>query len=403
MCFVKRFSNQRAKSFIITSKISDQTKKTAHLIDKGENFVYHIGEINLRRRKMKPFADGHIHFYDYNYETSIECLNSLQRLGVTDTAVCSLAAYPTAGPAQNLFALYVKSKYEGPIKLRVFGSLHELDIYKDVDYEKQLDELISMGCEGMKFIHMKPNARKAIGKGLNDPSYDRVLSAMEERGTPMVLHSGDPAVFWDKDKISPAAVARGWFYGDGSYMPYGAYYKEDYAMLDKHPRLNVIFAHFLFLGDNYDEAVRVMETYPNVKFDLTPAWEVYVDFAEKIDKWHDFFEKYSDRILFGTDSSDRRDFAGTERISDLVYGALTHDSGVYYHPSCRDFPIRGLDVSSSTLEKITYGNFAKYVGEHILPVDTDKLYSYAERMLGELTEDDDTRASIKWLRELLGK
>ena len=352
---------------------------------------------------MKPFADGHIHFYDYNYEAAVDCLESLEKLGVTDTAVCSLCAYPSGGPAQNLFALYVKSKYEGPVRLRAFGSLHELDIYKSVDYEKQLDELISMGCDGMKFIHMKPNARKAIGKGLNDPSYDRVLSAMEERGTPMVIHSGDPAIFWDKDKVYPSAIAHGWFYGDGSFMPYDEYYKEDYEMLDKHPKLNVTFAHFFFLGDNYDEAVRVMETYPNVKFDLTPAWEVYVDFAANIDKWHGFFEKYSARILFGTDSSDRRNCESTGRIFDLVYGTLTHDKSEFPHSSCGGRMIRGLDVSASTLDKITYGNFARYVGEKILPVDTGKLYSYAERMLSELSEDSDNEASIKWLREILKK
>ena len=65
--------------------------------------------------------------------------------------------------------------------------------------------------------------------------------------------------------------------------------------------------------------------------------------------------------------------------------------------------IRGLDVSASTLEKITYGNFARYVGEKILPVDTGKLYSYAERMLSELSADSDNEASIKWLREILKK
>ena len=350
---------------------------------------------------MKRFADSHIHFYDYNYKGAVGCLDNLHKLGVTDSAACSLAAYPTGGPAQNLFALYVKSKYDGPIKLRVFGSLHETDFYKDVDYEKQLDELLSIGCEGMKFIHMKPNARKAIGKGLNDPSYDKVLSAMEERGTPMVLHSGDPAIFWDKDRIYPSAVARGWFYGDGSYMPYDAYYKEDYELLDKHPKLNVIIAHFFFLGDNYDEAVRVMETYPNVKLDLTPAWEVYVDFASKIDKWHDFFEKYSDRIIFGTDSSDRRSLEGIEQTRDLVYSSLTHDNSEFSHKGVGGRMIRGLDVSQSALDKITYGNFARYVGEEVIPVNSEKLYYYAERMLKDLEENEGTKASINWLRDLL--
>ena len=352
---------------------------------------------------MKKFADGHIHFYDYNFDESIRALNDLQVLGVTDTAVNSLCAYPSAGVGQNLFALNIKDMYDGPVKLRVFGSFHEFDVLAGIPYEKQLDELTALGCDGMKFIHMKPNARKAIGKGLNDPSYDKVLSIMEERATPIVIHTGDPAVFWDKDKISPAAIEKGWFYGDGSYMPYGEYYREDYEMLDKHPNLNVTYAHFMFLGDNYEEAVRVMETYPNVKFDLTPAWEVYIDFADKIEAWHDFFEKYSDRIIFGTDSSDRRSREGIKMIRDLVYNALTHDATSYSEPGCHGHMIKGLDVSSETLDKITYYNFAKYVGESVRPVDTERVRYYAEKMLPAIESDPNQQKSIEWLCAFLKK
>ncbi len=352
---------------------------------------------------MRNFADSHIHFYDYDFAEAVRCLDTMHAWGITDTAVQSLTAYPSGGVAQNLFALYVKSAYEGPVKLRAFGSLHEFDRYGDVPYEKQLDELLGMGVDGMKFIHMKPNARSVIGKGICDPSYDGVLSAMEERGTPMVMHSGDPAWFWDRSQVTQAIIDRGWFYGDRSvYMPYQAYYDEVYAMLDKHPRLNLTMAHFFFLADNYDEAVRIMETYPCVKFDLTPAWEIYAEFAKDPARWHDFIEKYSDRIVFGTDASDRSTDQNINRLHDLVYHGLTRNDE-FPMPTNRERMMAGLYVTDSTLEKICYGNYMRYFGESIAPVNEDRLRFCAERMLADISEDERERASADWLRKMLSK
>jgi predicted TIM-barrel fold metal-dependent hydrolase len=350
---------------------------------------------------MQKFADSHIHFYDFNYDRAVGALASMHSLGVTDTAVMSLAAYPSGGVAQNLFALHVKNAYKGPVSLRAFASLHELDVYKDIPYEKQLDAMLKMGFDGMKFIHMKPNSRSVIGKGICDPSYDGVLGAMEERGTPMVMHSGDPAWFWDKSKVTPSIIERGWFYGDESvYLPYQAYYDEVYAMLDKHPRLNLTMAHMFFLADNYDEAIRVLETYPNLKFDLTPAWEIYAEFAKDKDKWHDFFEKYADRLMFGTDSSDRSSEQSIKNLHDTVYLGLTRDDE-FTMPVNDKYMMVGLGVSDSALERICYKNYVRYFGENVAPVDEDMLHYCAERMRSEISDDKEQAASAAWLNGFL--
>ena len=98
---------------------------------------------------MKRFADSHIHFYDYDYAGAKRCLDTMHAWGVTDTAVQSLTEYPSGGVAQNLFALYVKNSYKGPVDLRAFGSLHEFDRYGSTPYEKQLDTMLGMGFDGM--------------------------------------------------------------------------------------------------------------------------------------------------------------------------------------------------------------------------------------------------------------
>ena len=120
-----------------------------------------------------------------------EYLDTIAGVGVTDASIHALCAHPKYDTVQNISALWWKQRYQ-KIKLRVFGSFHETDLYRNIPYEKQAEELIRLGCDGIKFLHMKPDLRKLLGKGINHPDYDRALSYMEEREIPVLIHSGDP-------------------------------------------------------------------------------------------------------------------------------------------------------------------------------------------------------------------
>ena len=138
-----------------------------------------------------------------------------------------------------------------------------------VTEEQMRERLMELGCDGVKFIQMKPDRRKPIGKGIDHPSYDAAFSMMEADGTPVTIHSGDPQSHWDINQISEYGLKHGWYYGDGTFPTCEEIYSEDFAMLDKHPKLNVTFAHFFFLSEQPDRVRRIFEKYPNVKFDLT--------------------------------------------------------------------------------------------------------------------------------------
>ena len=42
---------------------------------------------------------------------------------------------------------------------------------------------------------------------------------------------------------------------------------------------------------------------PAKKTFYTPGWEMFVGFRENYDAWRAFFETYSDRIFYGTDTA----------------------------------------------------------------------------------------------------
>lgn len=355
---------------------------------------------------MKGFADAHVHIGNVkrgDFDFPLRMFNTLADIGVTDFSV--LAYMPFCNIVQNLDALYWKSAFSRS-RIRVFGTFHEADIYKDIPYEKQLDKLLSLGCDGIKFIQMKPDRIKFLGKTLADESYDAALSRMEELQTPAIIHSGDPQYFWDISKMPKSFIDRGWYYGDRGYLTPAEIYKADFEMLDKHPRLNAVFAHFFFLSEDIDEARRVLDSYPNVKFDLAPGWQMFLDFAKDIEAWREFFIEYSDRILFGTDSSDGK-VVNPELNAD-VRSVLEHDRSDFvsfkYYGHLTDegeIRIRGLELPEDVVSRICYGNFIDFLGEEPKPVNIELLRCEAEKMLRDIECDADQEDSREWLCELL--
>jgi len=338
------------------------------------------------------FADLHIHMEACGNPVR-QMLDELADCGVTHGALQVLTKY---GITENLSALYWKTRYDR-MRVYAFGGLHQFDCFGDIPYEKQVEKLLALGVDGMKFLDMKPDFRKRLGKGLNHPSYDKMFSLLEERQVPVLIHSGDPETFWDPEWVSDYHKKVGWFYGDGTFLKSEEIYDEVFDMLDRHPALQVTLAHFFFLSNKPEEAVRVMETYPNVRFDLTPGGEMYLGFSKDIDFWHDFFVKYQARILFGTDSNAKKSNAS---LNAFVRQALTHDRSEYTGNCYGQMTIRGLDLSEDVVEKITYGNFAAFVGETPKPVCADKFQSAAEKVYDYIREDGSEEAD--WVNEILG-
>lgn len=351
--------------------------------------------------KLPKYADSHVHidlFGNKNYEKTKGMLDLLRDRGVTD--ISALTYMPGCDIVGNLNTLWWKKNYTD-IKIRAFGCFHELDFYSGVPYEKQYERLMELGCDGIKFIQMKPDRRKPIGKGIDHPSYDAAFSMMEADGTPVTIHSGDPQSHWDINQISEYGLKHGWYYGDGTFPTCEEIYSEDFAMLDKHPKLNVTFAHFFFLSEQPDRVRRIFEKYPNVKFDLTPGGEMFLGFSKDIDYWHDFFEEYSDRILFGTDCNDIKQPISNEALIDSVREVLWHDKEVYTMPIYGGYTVKGLALSEKAFENICYSSYIKFAGDQTKPINDRLFRATAEKMYNDLKNLPEYKGSAEWLESVM--
>ena len=273
----------------------------------------------------------------------------------------------------------------------IFGGLDYFSLLKGGSRPtilKQVDSLSKIGFDGVKMVEGKPTVRKLLNIRFDSEVYEGYFKCLEETGFPLLFHVADPEEFWDPQKVPSWAKQHGWFY-DSTFPSKQQLYEEVGNVLDRHSGLRVVFAHFYFLSADMEAASRFLENYRNVHLDLTPGIEMYYDFSAKRDHWRDFFMKYQDRILFGTDISSENSVEEATARAWIVRKFLETDSE-FYPPSQSDSllegprtPFMGLNLSRGALEKIYCENFRKLAGFRPRKLDLELATEECDRLAEE--------------------
>ena len=335
--------------------------------------------------------DSHWHLYVPYHEDGTDYRLMLDRLqqeqGLEAMNLCCIPCYHELGPAQNILAaLY---KLHNPTAYAYGGLVYPQIPFQNpmpegMDPLSQYRELMDLGFDGIKMLETKPTEQKIYGMCIDDPYYDGLFAAAEADGTHMVWHVADPETFWDIDRIPQRFLDRGWYYGDGTYMSHERIYQQVYNVLDAHPQLKVSFAHFFFLSDHPERLAALFDQYPGTSVDVTPGSEMYGSFLENREFYRDFFEKYQDRILFGTDTS----YSGGDmtRFTDrsrAVVKFLTTDQDL----EVISVATKGLALPQAVTEKILGGNFRKAAGAVPKTIHRQKLRAYVEKYKHLITDE----------------
>lgn len=277
----------------------------------------------------------------------------------------------------NAEALAYKKKSAVPVYVmgglprEVYGS-QEADLPGQLRME--LYRLMDMGCTGIKMLEGKPNVRKAYPiPDFDRPVWDGFWDELEREQIPVLFHVNDPEEFWDPFKVTETAKKFGWFY-DGSYVNNEDQYAQVLKVLERHPSLRVCFPHFFFMSKQLERLAGILDRYQNVMIDLTPGVELYINLSACSRKSGDFFERYQNRICFGTDIGARQVIADRDvplsleesraRVC-LIRNFLENDGGYvlnpdsYYHG--QPVAMHGLGLPGRIRQKIYHDNILRFL------------------------------------------
>ena len=222
--------------------------------------------------KTKGIMDAHVHMGGMNAEQAMLAIR--EATGIETVNLVAIQN-PEAGSGLPQ-ALYMKARHPG--RFFVFAGLNHAARLSDgkahtPSLAEQVDRFVAIGCDGIKMIEGKPTSRQRMDIPVTDPYFADYWARVEEVGLPIVWHVNDPEEFWDPDQIPGWAKKRHWGYGPDDVGKEELYAEVD-EVLARHPRLNIIFAHFYFLSADLPRAARFFDEHPSVHFDLAPGIEM---------------------------------------------------------------------------------------------------------------------------------
>lgn len=340
--------------------------------------------------------DDHIHIKDESGLCLLDLIEAMKEIcresDMRAFTILSIPSWDEEHILQNPLSILLKAVYSD--KTYFFGGL---DYYlypnkpQGCNFDKQLIKLIDIGADGLKLIETKPTVRKNIGNiPYTDSSYNRLFEILEEKQMPILWHVGDPETFWDPEKAPSWAYTNGWFYGDSTFPLKDDLYSETESILKRYPKLSITFAHMFFLSADLERADNFLDTYKNVRFDLTPGSEMYGNFALRRDDWRNFFIKHQDQILFGTDGG----WSTGEGIKVKIGHAKSTASNVRRFLETADdfemcgFKVKGVDLPNDVLNKILCYNFIRVVGEKPKPLSIPIACDYCDEIMSILKSSE---------------
>jgi len=300
-------------------------------------------------------------------------------------------------------ALHLKAHY--PDRVYVFGGLDISAYFRQPEaighiFSENVDQLLAAGCDGIKMIEGKPMLRKDLPiPPFNSEVFAPYWQKLEDTQTPVIFHVNDPEEFWDANLAPAWAFERGWFYGDGKFINNEEQYTEIENILSRHPRLKIIFAHFYFLSKQLPRLSALFDRFPNICVDLTPGIEMYHNFSHNLEAVRDFFIKYQDRILFGTDIGARallvspengiqkneslsRVFIVRNFLEEEKEFHLTANNG--FLMGSGDIQFHGIGLPQDILKKIYALNFERLTGASPRPLNPGAIIGMCSQIEGML-------------------
>jgi len=226
-------------------------------------------------------------------------------------------------------------------------------------------------CYQVAKMQSAPKVRNRVEGSISSLRLDvdrskTMFQALAETKTPFLLHLSDPDTYYrihysDKTKFRPKEEDL----------------QELEAVIQNNPDVQFQLAHFAAQPEMHrlDNLSRWFDTYPNFYVDTGSARWMCRELSKDVDRAKSFLEKYSDRVLFGTDcvarDTDRDYFEGRHLSLRLLLESDVRDMELPFpDPDTADSEgtyINGLSLSQEVLENIYWKNanrlYGRFIGE----------------------------------------
>lgn len=230
---------------------------------------------------------------------------------------------------------------------------------------KELARLKAAGVSGLKiFKDFGLKYRDADGSliKIDDPRWDNIWQACGELGLPVIMHTADPAAFFEpidetNERWEELHRHPDWSFFGPQFPSRSELHAARNRVIARHRQTTFIGAHLANDGEDLAEAGRWLDEHPNLVLEIASRIS---ELGRQPYTARDFLLKYADRILFGTDGP-----RSPDRL--VLYWRFLETRDEYFPYAETPFPpqgfwrIYGMQLPDDVLKKIYSRNAARII------------------------------------------
>jgi predicted TIM-barrel fold metal-dependent hydrolase len=335
--------------------------ETLLLKDFRPESVYKVPQTTVKKARY-PAIDMHGHSYARTPEQLAEWVRIMDETGIDKTVILTMS---TGKEFDDIYARYAKY----PERFKVWCGFD----YTGYDKPgfgpaavKELERCFKLGARGVGelgdkgkgLFYSKPT--KAWGMHLDDPRMDPLLEKCAELKMPVNIHVADP--YWMylpmDEKNDGLMNAYEWrLDNQPDIVGHQGMVEILERAVKRHPRTIFVACHFANCSYDLSRLGNLFDKYPNLYADISARYAETAAIPRFVGQ---FYEKYQDRLVYGTDMRyDREMYRLTFRVlesADEHFYAWEHFS---YH-----WPLYGLALSDGVLRKLYRENALEILSSH---------------------------------------
>jgi predicted TIM-barrel fold metal-dependent hydrolase len=247
----------------------------------------------------------------------------------------------------------------------------------------QADAIVSAkraGARGLKVLktlglYLRERGKDGPLVAVDDARFDPSWEACAASGLPVFIHTADPEAFFQPiDRFNERWDELGhhpdWSFHDRDFPSFRQLMEARDRVFARHPRTRFVALHVGHDAENLAFVSETLDRFPNVVVELGAR---IGELGRQPRTSRRFFERYQDRILFGTDAVPPPEGESTpqqvfkDELYEIYYRFLETEDEYFDYAPARVPPqgrwrIYGLGLPDGILKKVYHDNAARLLG-----------------------------------------
>ena len=376
-----------ARAGVLPSSSSDAKSQPngLSLADYEPKSMLEVHETHVERARF-PVIDIHTHItVSAKSKDGVELVPERQYLGTPEEllavmdrknirSMVNLTGGYDAGLAEAV------AKYDRAFRDRFYTFTEpSYSLFLNPDYPKLQAQAIEQahknGARGLKILktlglYLRGNITSGALVKIDDPRFDPMWDACGQLNMPVAIHVSDPVAFFTptdrfNERYEELSNHPDWSFHGHDFPSNAELLEARNRVIARHPKTRFIVLHVGNFAENLANVAESMDRLENMNVDIAAR---IGELGRQPRTSRAFFDKYQDRILFGTDATPHGDEypqqVFNDKLYEIYYRFLETDDEYFDYAPANVPPqgrwrIYGINLPESILRKVYNGNAAR--------------------------------------------